>query len=346
MSTAQPLTTSKFRTSEFEIVTEGLGYPEGPVCLADGSVLVTEIKTGKLTRVLPDGTKVTVADLGGGPNGAAIGPDGAAYVCNDGGFQFFRLDQALNAAVGRGKLPAPVMAAAAGILLTGDQSADYTGGSIQRVDLTTGAFSTLYEGCVNGGKSGLALETVFLRSPDDLVFDSSGGFWFTDWGKQRGRTRDITGVYYALPDGSFIEEAIFPANAPNGIAISPDGKRLYVAETFSQRVLWYEIVAPGVINPNPHSFNGGYVLAAGCPGMLDSMKVDEQGNVYVATLAKNGMVPVDSGITIISPDGEIVEFMDVSAGAPNRQTAYITREGTGKLVKCQRRIPGLQLAFN
>jgi gluconolactonase len=357
MPAAQPTIDSKFRTSPFEVVTEGLGYPEGPVYMPDGSVLVCEIMNGNLTRVWPDGTKVKVAEVHGGPNGAAIGPDGAVYICNDGGFQFFRLDHALNAMLGPGKLTGPAAAAAAGIWLTGDQCPDYKGGTIQRVDLKTGLHSTLYSGFVNPGRSILAVETHSLRSPDDLVFDASGGFWFTDWGKQHDRSRDITGVYYARPDGSFIEEMIFPLNAPNGIALSPDGKRLYVAETYAQRVLFWELDAPGEIRLNPQSYNGGYVLCGGFPGMLDSMAVDEQGNVYVATLAKNGLAPVDSGITIVSPEGEILEFMDVSAGAPDPmpsnicfggpdlQTAYITMAGTGRLVSCRMRVPGLRLAF-
>lgn len=357
MSTPQQVITSKFRTSPYEVVTEGLGYPEGPVYLYDGSVLVTEISTGKLTRVMPNGEKVTVARLGGGPNGAAIGPDGAAYVCNDGGFQFFRLDQALNALAGDGALPAAVAGASAHIMMTGDESADYKGGSIQRVDLKTGQYTTLYSGFINPCRSVLAMASHSLRSPDDLVFDESGGFWFTDWGKTRDRVRDITGVYYAQPDGSSIEEVIFPLSAPNGIALSPDQKRLYVAETYSQRVLYWNLKAPGIIDPNPNSYFGGWVLYAGYPGMLDSMAVDEQGNVYVATLAANGLLPANSGISIVSPDGKFLEFLEIDVmppdplpsnicfGGPDMKTAYITLGGTGRLVKCQMAVPGMRLSY-
>ena len=58
-----------------EIAT-GLAFPEGPIALADGSVIVVEIAGGRLTRVSPSGKKHIIAELGGGPNGAAIGPDG------------------------------------------------------------------------------------------------------------------------------------------------------------------------------------------------------------------------------------------------------------------------------
>ena len=67
-------------------VTTGLEFPEGPVALPDGDVLVVEVQGGRLTRVAPSGDKRVVAELGGGPNGAALGPDGAVYVVNNGGF--------------------------------------------------------------------------------------------------------------------------------------------------------------------------------------------------------------------------------------------------------------------
>ena len=57
----------------------GLEFPEGPVWMPDGSIVLVEIKGGRVTRVGPDGSKHTIATPGGGPNGAAIGPDGKLY---------------------------------------------------------------------------------------------------------------------------------------------------------------------------------------------------------------------------------------------------------------------------
>ncbi len=99
------------------IVAEGLEFPEGPIAMDDGSVIFVEIKAGKLTRLAPDGTLSTVATTGGGPNGAAIGPDGAIYVCNNGGFAWYEQD---------------------GLLLPGNAADDYTTGRIERVDIATG----------------------------------------------------------------------------------------------------------------------------------------------------------------------------------------------------------------
>ncbi|MEL6664263.1 MAG: SMP-30/gluconolactonase/LRE family protein, partial [Pseudomonadota bacterium] len=62
---------------EFEIVAEGLRFPEGPVVMADGSIIIVEIADGCISRIWGDGKREVVARPGGGPNGLAIGPDGA-----------------------------------------------------------------------------------------------------------------------------------------------------------------------------------------------------------------------------------------------------------------------------
>jgi gluconolactonase len=301
----------------FREVAHGLDFPEGPVCLADGSVLVVEIRRGTLTRVRPDGAQSIVARTGGGPNGAAIGPDGKVYVCNNGGFEWHD---------------------AGGLVLPGNQPADYAGGSIQRIDLASGRVETVYTAC----------EGRPLRGPNDLVFDAHGGFWFTDHGKTRPRDRDRTGVFYARPDGSSIRELIFPLDAPNGIGLSPDGRRLYVAETHTGRIFWWDVAGPGVLRPNPFAAHGGHLLI-GLPGMqlLDSMAIDAEGNLCVATL-------VNGGITIVSPDGsrsEHVPFPDplttnIAFGGEDLRTAYITLSGTGRLIAMPWQTEGLRLAHN
>jgi len=302
--------------TEFEEIASGLLFPEGPVWLPDGSVLVVEIKGGTLTRVLPGGHKSIVAELGGGPNGAAMGPDGKVYICNNGGFEW--------AEVG-------------GLLLPGDQPADYTGGSIQRVDLETGDFETLYTEC----------DGISLKGPNDLVFDDTGGFWFTDHGKTRARDRDRTGLFYARPDGSSIREVVFPLDGPNGIGLSPDGRRLYAAETHTGRLFFWDLAGPGEIIPFELSPNKGRLLV-GLPGMqlLDSLALDAEGNVCVGTI-------INGGITIVSPDGSSVEHVpmpdilttNIAFGGSDRRTAYITLSTTGRLVAVPWTTPGLELAF-
>ena len=302
--------------SQLREITSGLQFPEGPICEEDGSVLLVEIRRGTLTRVAPDGAKTVVAETGGGPNGAAIGPDGAVYVCNNGGFEWHDVGD---------------------LTLPGLQPADYSGGSLQRVDLASGRVDTLYTEC----------DGHPLKGPNDLVFDAQGGIWFTDHGKQRERERDRTGVYYAQPDGSSIREAIFPLDSPNGIGLSPDGERLYVAETHTGRVFYWELEGPGQIRANALSQNGGQLLA-GLPGMqlLDSLAVDAEGNVCVATL-------VNGGITIISPDGSSIAHVatgdplttNIAFGGADLATAFITCSGTGRLLATPWKTPGLRLEF-
>ena len=299
---------------DIQQITSGLQFPEGPIACEDGSVLLVEIKRGTLSRVTPDSTIEVVAETGGGPNGAAIGPDGACYICNNGGFEWHDLG---------------------GFLLPGNQPADYTGGSIQRVDLTTGAVETLYTEC----------DGIPLKGPNDIVFDAHGGFYFTDLGKHRERDQDRTGVFYAKPDGTLIREIIFPMEGPNGIGLSPDGKRLYVAETPSGRVWAFDIESPGVPAGDPNDLLSRNCVA-GLPGMqmLDSLAVDGEGHVCVATL-------VNGGITSISPDGSSVEHYatpdplttNICFGGEDLRTAYITLSGTGVLVKATWPRPGLAL---
>ena len=73
---------------EIREIATGLQFPEGPIALPDGDVLLVEIARGTLSRVRPNGRVEVVTKTGGGPNGAAMGPDGACYICNNGGFRW------------------------------------------------------------------------------------------------------------------------------------------------------------------------------------------------------------------------------------------------------------------
>ncbi|GAA3358172.1 SMP-30/gluconolactonase/LRE family protein [Saccharopolyspora gregorii] len=296
---------------ELRTIAEGLRFPEGPVALADGSVLVVEIRRGTLSRVDPDGAISVVADCGGGPNGAAIGPDGAVYVCNNGGFRWHDRD---------------------GLSVPGGQPDDYSGGRLQRVTLDGEVTDVCTE--VDGRP---------LRGPNDLVFDADGGCYFTDFGKTRAREMDLGGLYYALPDGSRVEELVFPLHQPNGVGLSPDGDRVHVAETGSGRVWSWEVLGPGRVRRGAellHGFSGAR--------MLDSLAVDSAGNVCVATLNTGE-------ISVLSPDGELVEQVPVPVpdplvtnicfGGPDLRTAYITSSGRGVLYETEWPRPGLAPHF-
>lgn len=302
---------------EFTEVASGLQFPEGPVWMPDGSVILVEIARGTLSRVSPDGSIDVVAEPGGGPNGAALGPDGAMWIANNGGnFDFMEFGD---------------------MLLPTDGSESYDFGRIEKVNLETGQVEVVYTEC----------DGHPLRAPNDLVMDAHGGFWFTDHGRRLERTGDRTGVFYALCDGSSITEVIHPLDSPNGIGLSPDGSRLYVAETYTGRVYAWDVPEPGVaagagLLP-PHGD-----LLVGLEGLqfFDSLAVDGAGNVCVATLS-NG------GITIASSDGSSVEHIatgdavttNICFGSEGLKTAFITASSTGRLLKADWPTPGFALEW-
>jgi gluconolactonase len=303
--------------AELREITTGLRFPEGPIAMPDGSVILVEIERGTLSRVTPDGKIEVVAETGGGPNGAAMGPDGKIYICNNGGFKWSH---------------------EGGLTRTVGQADDYSGGRIERVDLSSGAVEVLYDSC--DGRP--------LKGPNDIVFDKNGGFWFTDLGKVRERDMDRGGIYYARADGSMIREAIYPLVMPNGIGLSPDETRLYAAETETGRVLAWDIVGEGTVALKPWPAPGFGELLASPAGFqrYDSLAVDSAGNVCVATL-------MNGGITVVSPDGKSVEHIpmpdvmttNICFGGPDLKTAYITLSSTGRLVAMEWPRPGLPLNY-
>ena len=298
---------------------EGLRFPEGPVCLPDGSVAVVEIAAQRITRVAPDGGKSTLAEVPGGPNGMAMGPNETLILCNNGGFAWH--DEP-------------------GLLRPIGQATDYGGGRIEVVDIATGRIRTLYDRCGDHR----------LKGPNDLQLDGRGGFWFSDLGKVRARDRDHGGVYWGALDGSRIVEAAYPVpGGANGIGISPDGETLYVAETETGRLWSFDILAPGVLRKSPWPSPHGGNLLCQFPGFrrLDSLAVAASGNIVVATL-------VSGEITTVSPAGEILDVAkmpepmptNICFGGEGLRIAFITLSTTGRLVRAPWREAGFQLPFN
>jgi gluconolactonase len=297
------------------VVAKGLRFPEGPVWMKDGSVLLVEIERGTVSRVTPDGAVSVVAETGGGPNGIAIGPDGAIYVCNNGGFRWVTEH---------------------GYLRPAGPPADYKGGRIERVDARTGAVRVLYDRCGDHR----------LNGPNDIVFDTHGGFYFTDLGKSRDRDRDNGAVYYAKADGTRIVEVAHPLFTPNGVGLSPRGHELYVAETETARVWAFDVTGPGTVRkrgfPSPHG--GRPVLGLGGFHRFDSLAVDAAGNVCVATL-------ISGCISVVSPHGRLLRQVEtgdlfttnICFGGPDLRTAFVTLSGRGELVAIPWPEPGLRL---
>ena len=137
--------------SQYEVIAEGLAFPEGPVIMADGSVILVEILAGQVTRCWGQGRKEVVAKPGGGPNGAATAADGSLWVCNNGG-------------MAPGGAPGP--------------------GRIERVDLATGKAEPVYTEC-EGAKLSAPNDLMF-DCDGNVWFTDLGRFAEGHSGKQFG----------------------------------------------------------------------------------------------------------------------------------------------------------------
>jgi len=312
---------------EFDVIADGLGFPEGPVITGDGAVLAVDIDGGTVVRAAGGQVEVAAAP-GGGPNGMAIGPDGLAYIANNGGFLWTEVNGI--------RIPIDH-------LTHTNEPPGFKGGWIEQVDLRSGAVIPLYDSC-DGRR---------LRGPNDLVFDEIGGLWFTDHGKGRRESVDRGGLYYIPPGppghpgppGGPVREVAFPLLGPNGVGLSPDGRRVYVAETFTGRLWAWELEAPGEMRAATGSIavrHGGTCVAA-TPFSFDSLAVEEDGRVAIGAIG--------DGIVVITPDGEEADLhpipgdvtTNIAFGGNDGRRAVITLSRSGRLVETRWPRPGLSL---
>jgi gluconolactonase len=292
----------------------GLDSPAAPMALDDGSILVAEVGARTLTRVGPDGEVDRLIDCGGAPRGAALGPCGRIYICTSIDSRRGAIDA--NGAHGR---------AAAGA------------GRIQVADLERGSVEELYVACGD----------VALSAPNAIVFDGDGGFYFTDHGQPSGDHARPGGLYYARSDGSEIVEVAFPLEGgPNGIALSPDRRQVIASQTRRARILSWDISRPSSDRP---CFLLGTVAGE---VSLESLAMERDGRIAIATALDGG--PSSSGITVLSADGEFVEFVEVPTagvitnicfGGPDMRTAYITALTHGAVYITDWPRPGLPLVY-
>ena len=293
---------------ELEELANGLGFPEGPIAMPDGSVIFVEMFNSKLTRVWGDGKSEVVAHVPGSPAGAQLGPDGAIYVCNLGGFD-------------------------AGAFLSLDGPGNE--GRIERVDIETGKVERLYDRC--GDRQ--------IEGADDLVFDREGNFWFTDYGKDLENSRVFGGLFYAKPDGSEIKQVHAPALSYNGVVLSPDEKTLYVADTHSARVWAMNLEEPGGATKSGENHERSLFATIPTGGLVDSMAMLASGKICVGLVQPGGVAVVDLDQNVECHMMDEPAVCNLAFGGEDMQDAFITFSGSGRLMKTRWPEPGLKLNF-
>jgi len=304
----QPQTLPSVALSEVEVVADGLAFPEGPVALSDGSVLVTEIDRGTLTRVAPSGRTEVVAHCGGGPNGAAIGPDGAVYVCNNGG-RF--------------------------------ASGNWTGGWVERVDLGSGSVEVIYRDCDGRRLSGP--NDLVFDAAGNFYFTDTGKFR----GRQRdvgslyyahstggfiaevvhpaespngvGLSPDLGTLYYAETVTARLRRrrvespgrlAEVPVNDPSTLVVGLPGYQAFDSLAVDSA--------------------GNICVATMVTGCITLVAPDGQAVTQYTW-----------------PEGMEDEMVtNLCFGGGDLRTAYVTLAGSGRLVRCRWPVPGLALTYS
>lgn len=303
---------------KFEVLGDGLGFPEGPVIAEDGTVYAVDIDGGRVLRVVAGDVEVA-AEPGGGPNGMALETVTTAIIANNGGFLWSEVEGGFRIPIDRATHT--------------NEPPGFTGGWIERVDLTSGQVTVLHRQC--DGRP--------LRGPNDLVFDEIGGLWFTDHGKGRHASIDRGGLYYIPRDGKSVLEVAFPLLGPNGVGLAPDGRRVFVAETHTGRLWAWDLTGPGEVKAAAGSLavrHGGICIAA-TRFSFDSLAIEEDGRVVVGAIG--------DGIVVITPDGQELDVhpipgdvtTNIAFGGTDRRRAVITLSRSGRIVEATWPRPGL-----
>jgi gluconolactonase len=289
------------------VLADGLKFPEGPVVLADGSLVLTEIDAATITRVGLDGAVEVVAQCDGGPNGAALGPDGALYVCNNGG-RF--------------------------------ASGNWTGGWIERVDLATGAVEVLYDSCDGRRLSGP--NDIVFEPDGGFWFTDTGKFR----GRQRDvgsvyyarpdgslvaevvhPAESPNGIGLS-PDGTTLYYAETVTGRLRRRRITGPGELEPAAPTDRATLVC------GL--PGHQMFDSLAVLSD------ESVAIGTLLTGCVTVISSDGAT-----VTQWFLPAELEDHLptNICFGGPDLATAYITLAATGRLVACPWPVPGLRLAF-
>lgn len=158
-----------------------------------------------------------------------------------------------------------------------------------------------------------------FNSPNDLCVKSNGDIYFTDppyglAGQDRDPAKelDFQGVFLLRPSGE-IKLLTKGLSRPNGIALSPDERTLYVANSDQQRAIWmaYPVQADGTLGAGRVFFDATPWIKAGKKGSPDGMKIDRAGNLFATA---------PGGVAVFTPDG--VHLGTIATGEPTANCAW------------------------
>ena len=294
-------------TTQVERLAQGLMFPEGPTIGPDGALYVTEIAGQRISKINEDGTISTFADTGGGPNGAAFNPLGELVVANNGG-----------------RWPTDVPSTSQA------PEPEFAQGRIQTISSEGVVLSELSE-----------IDGAPLNSPNDLCFDSHGGYYFTDpeWSGLVGGDRDGGPVCYVNAEGDAARVAS-NIGFPNGLGVRVDGKVLVVCESLTGMLLSYRIEEPGILSPTAKP-NG----MIGRRSVPDGFCFDASGQIIVAGHGSSNLFILDGN------DGRPVQIIELPDKGPTNccfggkdfRTLFVTSSDQGYVYAIDWPIEGMPL---
>jgi gluconolactonase len=261
--------------TRIDVLREGLEGTEGPVALADGSIVFTENRADRLVRIAPDGSVSTWATGTQGANALAVNAGGELLAV-----------QTAPAAIG---VVYPESARRVLVARVGKQP---------------------------------------LNRPNDLALARRGDVYFTDPGPalQLGQPVGPTAVYHADPQGR-VRVIATDIRRPNGIALSPDERTLYVANTAGDTLVAFDVADDGRVSGRRDfgKLAGLRETPTGPSSGADGIAVDAEGRVFVATTA---------GVQVFTPAGDALGVIplprppqNLAFGGPKREHLYVVGRG-------------------
>ncbi len=257
---------------EVETLARGLKFTEGPLWMADGSLLFQDLKSDQTWQVAPGKPAAVVREGTNAGNGQTFDALGGILVC------------------------------------------EQNGRRVSRVTSPSGPVETVAD----------TFEGRRLNSPNDIIARSDGRIYFTDpaYGVPSPEAKELPfqGVFTLSSDLKKLDLVLDDFEKPNGLALSPDERRLYVCDTGKYHVRTFELDATGKANRG----TGGVfaTMDPGEPGGPDGMKVDRDGRVYIA---------VALGVWVYEPDGSLLGILsllkrpsNLAWGGPDGMTLGIT----------------------